>query len=74
MSKLHHFFHGYRKHYLVWLAILIVIGVAVVATEGSVISITDMIPSIIIVPPILAFITLSISKGLRRLFGSKDFM
>ena len=74
MSKLRYFFYGYRKHYLVWLAILIVIGVAVVVTYGAVISITDMIPSIIIVPPILAFITLSISKGLRKLFGSKDFM
>ena len=72
MSKLRHFFHGYRKHYLVWVAFFAVIGVAGIFAAGYLVSAT--LTSIVIIPPILAFITLSISKGLRELFGSKDFM
>ncbi len=72
MSKLRHFFYGYRKHYLVWVAIFVFWGVAGIFLADY--GVYALLANIVIVAPILAFITLSIYKGLRRLFGSKDFM
>ena len=72
MIKLRHFFYGYQKHYLVWVAIFVFYGVVGIFLAGY--GLYAVLASIVIVAPILAFITLSIYKGFRRLFGSKDFM
>ena len=80
MNKLGYFFYGYRKHYLVWVAFLAVIGAIFifvdVSDDGAVMlgGGYAALGYVGIGAPILAFITLSISKGLRKLFASKDFM
>ena len=80
MSKLRYFFYGYRKHYLVWVAFFAVIAAIVIFVDvfddGAMMlgGVYAALGYVGIGAPILAFITLSISKGLRKLFGSKDFM
>ena len=80
MSKLRYFFYGYRKHYLVWVAFFAVIGAIFIFVDvfddGAVMlgGVYAALGYVGIGAPILAFITLSISKGLRKLFASKDFM
>ena len=79
MSKLRYFFYGYRKHYLVWVAFFAVIAtifIFVDVFDGAMMlgGVYAALGYVGIGAPILAFITLSISKGLRKLFASKDFM
>ena len=79
MSKLRYFFYGYRKHYLVWVAFFAVIAAIVIFVDvfddGAMMlgGVYAALGYVGIGAPILAFITLSISKGLRKLFASKDF-
>ena len=79
MSKLRDYFNGYRKHCLSWLAFFVVIGVVNICNSGSTnaqtVSSADLyslLANIVITAPILAFITLSIRNGHRRLSGSKN--
>ena len=81
MNKLRYFFYGYRKHYLVWVAFFAVIGAIFIFVDVSDDGAVELaahgyaaLGYVGIGAPILAFITLSISKGLRKLFASKDFM
>ena len=80
MSKLRHFFHGYLKHYLAWLAFFVVMGaiffISTVSNQGGLYlaEVGVVLVNIVITAPILAFITLSIYKGLRKIFGSKDII
>ena len=60
------------RDFLVWVAIFVFLGVAGIFLAGY--GVYALLANIVIVAPILAFITLSIYKGLRRVFGSKDFM
>mgnify|MGYP001311721195 CR=1 FL=1 len=72
MTKLRHFFYGYQKQYLAWMAIFVFFGVAGIFLGAY--PVYAVLAYIVIGPPIPAFITLSIYKGLRGVFGSKDFM
>ena len=80
MSKLRYFFYGYRKHYLVWVAFFAVIAAIVIFVDvfddGAMMlgGVYAALGYVGIGAPILAFITLSISKGVRKVFASKDFM
>ena len=80
MNDLRYFFYGYRKHYLVWVAFFAVIAAIVIFVDvfddGAMMlgGVYAALGYVGIGAPILAFITLSISKGLRKLFASKDFM
>jgi hypothetical protein len=80
MSKLRYFFYGYRKHYLVWVAFFAVIAAIVIFVDvfddGAMMlgGVYAALGYVGIGAPILAFITLSISKGLRKLSASKDLV
>ncbi|MEC9293396.1 MAG: hypothetical protein VYC65_03825, partial [Chloroflexota bacterium] len=80
MSKLRYFFYGYRKHYLVWVAFFAVIAAIVIFVDvfddGAVMlgEVYAALGYVGIGAPVLAFITLSISKGSRKLFASKDIV
>ena len=80
MSKLRYFFYGYRKHYLVWVAFFAVIAAIVIFVDvfddGAMMlgGVYAALGYVGIGAPILAFITLSISKGLRKLSVSKDLV